>query len=130
MSATVSAAALAASSSLAAALADPSAGAALAAVEGLGLGAGLIIAIGAQNAYVLRQGLRRQHVFAVATVCFLIDCMLIALGAGGFASLLRAVRSEERRVGKECVRPCRYRGGPVHSKKNRTTRIPPTIYYQ
>src|SRR3546814_2251415 len=93
MSATVSAAALAASSSLAAALADPSAGAALAAVEGLGLGAGLIIAIGAQNAYVLRQGLRRQHVFAVATVCFLIDCMLIALGAGGFASLLRAVPS-------------------------------------
>src|SRR3546814_20552456 len=91
MSATVSAAALAASSSLAAALADPSAGAALAAVEGLGLGAGLIIALGAQNAYVLRQGLRRQHVFAVATVCFLIDCMLIALAAGGLASLLREV---------------------------------------
>ena len=65
----------------------------LAAVEGLGLGAGLIIAIGAQNAYVLRQGLRRQHVFAVATLCFVIDCALIALGAGGFASLLRAVPS-------------------------------------
>src|SRR3546814_17738083 len=60
MSATVSAAARAASASLAAALADPAAGAALAAVEGLGLGAGLIIAIGAQNAYVLRPGLRRQ----------------------------------------------------------------------
>lgn len=67
--------------------------AALAALEGLGLGAGLIIAIGAQNAYVLRQGLRRQHVFAVASLCFLIDCALIALGAGGFASLLRAVPS-------------------------------------
>lgn len=66
---------------------------ALAALEGLGLGAGLIIAIGAQNAYVLRQGLRRQHVFAVASVCFLIDCVLIALGAGGFASLLRTVPS-------------------------------------
>jgi L-lysine exporter family protein LysE/ArgO len=65
--------------------------AAYAAIEGLGLGAGLIIAIGAQNAYVLRQGLRRQHVFAVAGLCFLIDCLLIALGAGGFASLLRAV---------------------------------------
>jgi L-lysine exporter family protein LysE/ArgO len=64
-----------------------------AAVEGLGLGAGLIIAIGAQNAYVLRQGLRRQHVFAVAGLCFLIDCTLIALGAGGFASLLHAVPS-------------------------------------
>jgi len=71
----------------------PSLGVAFAALEGLGLGAGLIIAIGAQNAYVLRQGLRRQHVFAVTTVCFLIDCTLIALGAGGFASLLRAVPS-------------------------------------
>jgi L-lysine exporter family protein LysE/ArgO len=67
--------------------------AAFAAVEGLGLGAGLIIAIGAQNAYVLRQGLRRQHVFAVASLCFLIDCSLIALGAGGFAGLLRSVPS-------------------------------------
>ncbi|MEQ9606970.1 MAG: amino acid transporter, partial [Kiloniellaceae bacterium] len=54
------------------ALAGPST--AYAAIEGLGLGAGLIIAIGAQNAYVLRQGLRRQQVFAVAGVCFLIDC--------------------------------------------------------
>lgn len=65
----------------------------MAAVEGLGLGASLIIAIGAQNAYVLRQGLRRQHVFAVASLCFLIDAVLIALGAGGFASLLHAVPS-------------------------------------
>lgn len=72
---------------------DPFSGAAFAALEGFGLGAGLIIAIGAQNAYVLRQGLRRQHVFAVASVCFFIDCALIALGAGGFASLLRAVPS-------------------------------------
>lgn len=62
-----------------------------AAAEGFGLGAGLIIAIGAQNAYVLRQGLRRQHVFAVASLCFVIDCLLIAVGAGGFASLLQAV---------------------------------------
>jgi len=67
--------------------------AAYAALEGLGLGAGLIIAIGAQNAYVLRQGLRRQHVFVVASLCFLIDCTLIALGTGGFAGLLRAVPS-------------------------------------
>lgn len=64
---------------------------ATAAAEGFGLGAGLIIAIGAQNAYVLRQGLRRQHVFAVASLCFIIDCLLIAVGAGGFASLLQAV---------------------------------------
>ncbi len=56
--------------------------------EGFGLGAGLIVAIGAQNAYVLRQGLKGEHVFAVAGICFLVDVALIALGAGGFASLI------------------------------------------
>ena len=59
-------------------------------LEGFGLGAGLIIAIGAQNAYVLRQGLKGEHVFAVAGLCFLVDVVLIALGAGGFASLIAA----------------------------------------
>lgn len=59
-------------------------------LEGFGLGAGLIVAIGAQNAYVLRQGLKRQHVFAVAGLCFLVDVVLIAIGAGGFGSLLAA----------------------------------------
>lgn len=59
-------------------------------LEGFGLGAGLIIAIGAQNAYVLRQGLKGEHVFAVAGLCFLVDVGLIALGAGGFASLIAA----------------------------------------
>ncbi len=59
-------------------------------VQGLGLGGGLIIAIGAQNAYVLRQGLRHEFAFAVATVCFLCDMALIALGAGGFGSLVAA----------------------------------------
>ena len=48
--------------------------------EGLALGSALIIAIGPQNALVLRQGLVRQHVFAVCTVCFLADALLIALG--------------------------------------------------
>jgi L-lysine exporter family protein LysE/ArgO len=58
--------------------------------QGLGLGGGLIIAIGAQNAYVLRQGLRHEFAVAVATVCFLCDVALIALGAGGFGSLVAA----------------------------------------
>lgn len=58
--------------------------------QGLGLGGGLIIAIGAQNAYVLRQGLRHEFAVAVATVCFLCDMALIALGAGGFGSLVAA----------------------------------------
>ncbi|CAN5601058.1 LysE/ArgO family amino acid transporter [soil metagenome] len=52
-------------------------------LQGLGLGASLIIAIGAQNAYVLRQGLQQQHVFATAFVCTLCDMVLIALGVGG-----------------------------------------------
>ena len=60
------------------------------ATEGFLLGAGLIIAIGAQNAFVLRQGLLRQHVFAVTTVCALSDLVLIAAGVGGLGSLVRA----------------------------------------
>lgn len=61
-----------------------------AAVEGFLLGAGLIIAIGAQNAFVLRQGLMRRHVFAVATVCALSDIVLIAAGVAGLGALVRA----------------------------------------
>lgn len=61
-----------------------------AAVEGFLLGAGLIIAIGAQNAFVLRQGLRREHVFAVATVCWLSDALLIAVGVAGMGGLVKA----------------------------------------
>lgn len=57
---------------------------------GLGIGASLIIAIGAQNAFVLRQGLRREHVAAVVAVCVLCDCVLISAGALGFGSLVRA----------------------------------------
>src|SRR4051812_20697410 len=55
----------------------------LAALAGLGLGLSLIIAIGAQNAYVLRQGLRREHVVAVIVICALSDLVLIGLGVGG-----------------------------------------------
>ena len=63
----------------------------LAAAQGFALGASLIIAIGAQNAFVLRQGLKRQGVFLVTSICFLCDAVLIALGAGGFAGLVAAV---------------------------------------
>jgi L-lysine exporter family protein LysE/ArgO len=60
-----------------------------AAIEGFLLGAGLIIAIGAQNAFVLRQGLKREHVFAVATVCSLSDALLIAVGVAGMGELIK-----------------------------------------
>ena len=56
--------------------------------EGLALGAGLIIAIGAQNAFVLAQGLKRRRVLAVAMTCSLCDASLIALGVGGIGPLV------------------------------------------
>lgn len=59
----------------------------VAALAGFRLGLGLIVAIGAQNAFVLRQGLRREHVFAVALFCALSDAVLIALGVAGFAAV-------------------------------------------
>jgi L-lysine exporter family protein LysE/ArgO len=59
-------------------------------LQGFGLGAGLIIAIGAQNAYVLRQGLKREHPLAIAAVCSLSDALLIVLGGAGVGSLIAA----------------------------------------
>ncbi len=63
----------------------------LAGLAGLGLGLSLIIAIGAQNAFVLRQGLRREHVVAVILICALSDAVLIALGVGGAGALFGAL---------------------------------------
>lgn len=51
---------------------------------GLALGFSLIVAIGAQNAFVLRQGLRGEHVFPVCLVCALSDAALILFGVTGF----------------------------------------------
>jgi len=62
----------------------------LALAAGLGTGLSLIVAIGAQNAYVLRQGLRRRHVPAIVTVCAVSDLALIALGVAGLGALVRA----------------------------------------
>ncbi|QXN93474.1 LysE/ArgO family amino acid transporter [Nocardia iowensis] len=65
--------------------------AALAAFSGLGFGLSLIVAIGAQNAFVLRQGVRGQHIFAVVAVCALSDIVLIAAGVGGFGVVVQSV---------------------------------------
>jgi len=62
-----------------------------AALAGLGLGLSLIIAIGAQNAFVLRQGLRREHVLLVVAICAISDLVLIALGIGGGGLLFTAL---------------------------------------
>jgi len=60
----------------------------IAALEGFGLGGGLIIAIGAQNAYLICQGVRGQRVVFIATLCFLSDALLIAIGSAGVGSLI------------------------------------------
>ncbi|MGI3170433.1 LysE/ArgO family amino acid transporter [Pseudooceanicola sp. C21-150M6] len=52
-----------------------------------GLGLSLILAIGAQNAFVLRQGLRRQHVLGVVLTCAISDALLIGFGVAGFGEL-------------------------------------------
>lgn len=58
------------------------------ALAGFSLGLSLILAIGAQNAFVLRQGLRRQHVFVVCLLCALSDALLIVAGVAGFGALV------------------------------------------
>ena len=63
----------------------------VAASSGLGLGLALIVAIGAQNAFVLRQGLRGEHVVPVVAVCALSDLVLIAAGVTGTGALLDRV---------------------------------------
>lgn len=55
------------------------------------LGVTLLLAIGAQNAFVLRQGLRRAHVFWVCLTCAGSDAILIVVGVTGFGSLAHAV---------------------------------------
>jgi len=59
-------------------------------LPGFALSLTLILAIGAQNAFVLRQGLRREHVFAVCTVCAVSDAVLITAGVAGFGALAEA----------------------------------------
>jgi L-lysine exporter family protein LysE/ArgO len=57
-------------------------------MTGLALSATLIVAIGSQNAFVLRQGLRREHVVAVVAFCIVADFALITAGVAGLASVL------------------------------------------
>lgn len=61
------------------------------AIAGFLSGAALIVAIGAQNAFVLRQGLRREHVLPVVMVCALADALLIAAGIAGLGALIQSI---------------------------------------
>ena len=60
----------------------------IAALSGLVTGLSLIVAIGAQNAFVLRQGLRRSHVLLVVAVCALSDLALILAGVAGIGTIV------------------------------------------
>jgi L-lysine exporter family protein LysE/ArgO len=64
------------------------AGLAAPAFAGFFLGGSLIVAIGAQNAFILRQGLVRRHVFLLCLVCALSDALLIAAGVAGLGTLI------------------------------------------
>ncbi len=58
-------------------------------IQGFLTCAALIIAIGAQNAFVLRQGIKREHVFVVALMCSLSDALLVSLGVAGLGTLVQ-----------------------------------------
>jgi L-lysine exporter family protein LysE/ArgO len=63
---------------------------------GFSLGISLILAIGAQNAFVLKQGLKQQHVFVVCLICALSDAILITLGVAGFGVVVQKYPFNER----------------------------------
>ncbi|OQX03328.1 MAG: hypothetical protein BWK73_39905 [Thiothrix lacustris] len=58
--------------------------------KGAMIATGLIVAIGAQNAFVLKQGLARHHIFWVALICFLCDAVLMSAGVLGLGTLINA----------------------------------------
>lgn len=60
-------------------------------LPGFFAGLSLIVAIGAQNAFVIRQGLTRQHVFVVVAICALCDAALIALGIAGLGAIIQGL---------------------------------------
>jgi L-lysine exporter family protein LysE/ArgO len=59
--------------------------------KGFALSAGLIIAIGAQNMFVLRQGLKREHVWPIVLFCAAADASLIVAGVSGLGSVLAVI---------------------------------------
>ena len=64
-------------------------------LSGLSLGFSFILAIGAQNAFVLKQGLKKHHVFVVCAICATSDALLITLGVSGFGEIVKKFPSIE-----------------------------------
>ena len=69
-----------------------------AAVEGFALSLGLILALGPQNVFVMRQGLMKSHVFAVCLACSLFDAALITAGVLGMGSFLSGIEGAEKTI--------------------------------
>lgn len=57
-------------------------------LKGMGLGGGLIVAIGSQNAYLLRQALKREYVLTCIAICIVCDIALIGAGVAGMGELI------------------------------------------
>ncbi len=57
-------------------------------LKGMALGGSLIVAIGLQNAFILRQGIKNRHIFPAALTASVIDVMLIGAGVWGFGYLI------------------------------------------
>ena len=62
-------------------------------LKGFGSGSGLIIAIGAQNAFVLSQGVRKNHYIVIPLICAICDALLITLGVTGMGTLIASSKS-------------------------------------
>ena len=62
----------------------------MAAVAGFATGGSLIVAIGSQNAFVLRQGLRQEHVLPIVAICASADALLILSGVAGLGEVIQA----------------------------------------
>ena len=60
-------------------------------IAGFSLSLSLILAIGSQNAFVLRQGLKREHIFIVCLICAFSDALLISLGVAGFSLMISTI---------------------------------------
>lgn len=59
-------------------------------MKGMGTGAGLIIAIGAQNAFLLSHGVRKNHALLIALICAVCDAVLVTIGVAGLGSMFAA----------------------------------------
>ncbi|MCL1144601.1 LysE/ArgO family amino acid transporter [Shewanella marinintestina] len=59
-------------------------------IQGMGIGGSLIMAVGAQNAFVLKQGLKRSHSLPIAAICSFIDAIMITAGVAGLGHLIIA----------------------------------------